>query len=135
MWLLIRVTLQLLFSRHELSSRQEPRIDVYKNFTLFYIGEILTTAQSHGISSDLISCISAKISRRRPKLADNANIDFAAHTWTSVQGVDLFLQERWSSIQKDNLRAHDFKSLGNMAATAYGRYHVTATGSWPLHSS
>ncbi|GAW18489.1 hypothetical protein ANO14919_079650 [Xylariales sp. No.14919] len=119
MWLLIRVTLQLLVSRHEPSSQREPRTDVYKNFMLFYIGEIQTRARSHGISSDLISCISAKISRRCLKLADNANIDVTAHGWASVQRADVFLQERWSSIQKDNLRVHDFKSLENVAVTAY----------------
>jgi hypothetical protein len=70
LWLLSRVTLQVVFSR------LTPCGTLYKEFMVFLMSYILQAAHAHDMPSDTLYCMIAKISRRLIKL--DRNVDY---TW------------------------------------------------------
>jgi hypothetical protein len=58
LWLLLRVTLQMVLSRCA------PGRTIYKEFMVFFMAQVLETAQIHDLPSDILYCMTAKISRR-----------------------------------------------------------------------
>ncbi|EQB50810.1 hypothetical protein CGLO_09731 [Colletotrichum gloeosporioides Cg-14] len=71
MWLLIRVTLQLLCRRASQSIR--PEVDLYKVFMAFFIGEVLHQSIEAGLDSDVLHYMTSKLARRLEKLGSTAN--------------------------------------------------------------
>lgn len=63
LWMLIRVTLQLYFSR-----TSSPNL--YNLFMVFYMSKILGAHKSPTLSSDMLLAMNAKIARRLLKLRD-----------------------------------------------------------------
>lgn len=100
MWLLIRVSMQLVISRSSGSQ------DLYKGIMVFIMSYILKSATSHKLAPDLIYTMTAKIDRRLQKLSgarppvlpqavmasiDNIlqqSFDFLAKSWKVRQLLD-----------------------------------------------
>lgn len=100
MWLLIRVSMQLVISRSSGSQ------DLYKGIMVFIMSYILKSATSHNFAPDLIYSMTAKIDRRLRKLSgaghpvlpkavtasiDNMlqqSFDFLAKSWKISQQLD-----------------------------------------------
>ncbi|KAI1323920.1 hypothetical protein F5Y16DRAFT_328019 [Xylariaceae sp. FL0255] len=115
LWLLIRVTLQLLLTRYDPAVQVNG--DTYKNFMLFYVATVLRKSCVPGLSSDLIFSVSAKASRRCLKLDTSVNIQVAKFAWAMLQQADAYLKDRWSKIRAENSRVHDFAKLKNIDAS------------------
>ncbi|KAI1411964.1 hypothetical protein F5Y13DRAFT_200276 [Hypoxylon sp. FL1857] len=112
LWLLIRVALQLQFSRSGTSSKCPDQI--YKTFMLFFMANILTQAHDFNLPSDLLSAMNAKISRRCQKI-----VEFVPHTIldfvrSTISTTNRTLQERWTGIQKEDHVSHDLKRLQSL---------------------
>lgn len=115
MWLLIRVSMQLVISRSSGSQ------DLYKGIMVFIMSYILKSATSHEFAPDLIYTMTAKIDRRLRKLSGVGNpvlpqavmasidnmlqqsFDFLAKTWEVCQQLDS------RDLQLSRLSALDFE--------------------------
>lgn len=95
LWLVIRVALQLLFSRF---NAEQPG-DLYKEFMIFGMAKILSKMHHYELHSDFFLAMSSKIRQRLLKTKTVSNA-----TQTFVRGVlgesDRILKLRWSRIQK-----------------------------------
>lgn len=97
LWLLIRVALQLQFSRSA-TQKKCPR-QAYKTFMLCIMAKILRRAYDLNFSSDLLSAMSSKLSRRCQKTAGNVPEPVMRLVELSLSETKAKLQERWSQIQ------------------------------------
>lgn len=115
MWLLIRVSTQLVISRSSGSQ------DLYRGIMVFIMSYILKSATSHEFAPDLIYTMTAKIDRRLRKLSGAGNpvlpqavmasidnilqqsFDFLAKTWDTCQQLDS------RDLQLSRLSALDFE--------------------------
>ena len=86
-WLLARVTLQLVFSR-----LADYHI-VYKHFMVFLMGEILSVAHSKHLSSDILHCMMAKISKRLLKLNGDLEYRWFRVVENHISSVKLFMDQ------------------------------------------
>ncbi|KAI1372209.1 hypothetical protein F4677DRAFT_273265 [Hypoxylon crocopeplum] len=116
LWLMVRVTLQLHFSRSDTSSNSQMK--TYKAYMLFFMTDILAQVQAHpqemGLSSALLSAMCAKVSRRHQKLTGvnpDAIVEFVERT---LQATNCTLQQRWSRIQGQNCLSGNLESLRNL---------------------
>ncbi|PPJ57158.1 hypothetical protein CBER1_08454 [Cercospora berteroae] len=110
MWLLIRVSLQLVLSRSPSGSR-----DLYKEVMVYIMSFVLWTTPS--LSSDLMFCMSAKVSRRVQKLRGvaptlpasvRASVDYVLRETTDE------LSARWTTIQNRDQRDLKLSSLAEL---------------------
>ncbi|RYC63348.1 hypothetical protein CHU98_g2852 [Xylaria longipes] len=108
LWLLIRVALQLFFSRQESDSTKQ---DGYKNYMLLFMGYILQQAQKYAISADIIWTIKAKVTRRRLKLGVRGYPDVLRFVDDTLSSAESALQTRWLRIQSDDAIRHNFDDL------------------------
>lgn len=110
MWLLIRVTLQLVFSRSATGSR-----DVYKEFMVVLMGNVLKLSQHRpsSISSDLCFAMNAKLARRLQK-APNLDKTIVASVQKIMQGANNALREQWLAIQKHESHTLDPLQLSSL---------------------
>ncbi|KAI1756223.1 hypothetical protein F4782DRAFT_526779 [Xylaria castorea] len=113
LWLLIRVTLQLFFSRQENEWVKE---HAYKNFILFLVAHILQKAGEHDISADLLWTIKAKLTRRRLKLGINGHPYVLQFVDDVLCGAAIDLQSQWSHIQSHDTVHHNFGILKHLPA-------------------
>ncbi|TDL21949.1 hypothetical protein BD410DRAFT_898545 [Rickenella mellea] len=97
LWLVIRVALQT-----SLSSAGDTS---YKSFMAFLMSDILRAAVPHGLDSDLLHCMGAKVARRLFKIGDAAPDFVVEHVSSAVEEIGKVLNERWQSIQKDHVEA------------------------------
>jgi hypothetical protein len=107
MWLLVRVSLQLAFSR--LSA--DPSESFYKPFMVFLMSRVLGLSLDLSLESNLIHVMRAKLEQRILKLGD-----IGPQSWlTEVQDVLLKaaarIESRWKSVISQSLRTPDFSSL------------------------
>ncbi|KAI0416066.1 hypothetical protein F5X98DRAFT_388453 [Xylaria grammica] len=113
LWLLIRVALQLFFSRRESDSAT---MDTYKNYMLFFMGYILQRAPEHNISTDLMWSIKAKVTRRRLKLGPCGYPAVLQSVDAVLAAAEANLESRWTHIQANNTIKHDFSDLKDLPA-------------------
>ncbi|KAG8166635.1 hypothetical protein KVR01_002324 [Diaporthe batatas] len=101
MWLLIRVSMQLVVMRSSAGSHA-----LYKEIMVFIMSRILKSANRHGLPPDLIHCMAAKIDRRLQKLSRagprvlhecimasihstlQQSLEYLSRTWNSCQRLD-----------------------------------------------
>ncbi|KAN0110108.1 hypothetical protein V8E51_006495 [Hyaloscypha variabilis] len=109
LWLLIRVALQLLFSR----SRERPSINLYKIFMAYFLGYVLDLSQQHSISADLIYAMNAKIVRRLLKLD---SVDEMSRTYIRniLRTAQERLETRWSNVMEEDCQSCDLLRLENL---------------------
>ena len=109
LWLLLRVSIQLLFSRTGTSESNS--LDLYKIFMLIFLTRILRTALQLDVSSDLLDIMRAKVTRRLQKLYPSSNgvgVDFVASV---IENTNQVLQLRWSEICDREGRICDLNTL------------------------
>ncbi|UZP32271.1 hypothetical protein NXS19_000087 [Fusarium pseudograminearum] len=99
LWLLIRVGLQLTMVR--LSSRGR---DIYKEFMVFLMAEVLAVATKHDAESDELYTMSAKICRRLCKLDYPSDEQWLTHVRRIVSETSQVLAHRWDYIRMENER-------------------------------
>ncbi|OBZ74845.1 hypothetical protein A0H81_05455 [Grifola frondosa] len=89
--------------------RQSGHDDDYKSFMVFLMAKILLQALNRDMSSDLLFCMRAKLSRRLYKLGTAAP-DFLARLVSEVtEKVEVRLTKRWTTVQE----AHERGSYWN----------------------
>ncbi|KAI0409107.1 hypothetical protein F4802DRAFT_615626 [Xylaria palmicola] len=113
LWLLVRVTLQLFFSRRQSESAE---VDTYKNYMLLLTAHILQQAQASRVSVDLVWTIKAKVTRRRLKLGVRGHPAIIRFVDNILSEAGADLQRRWSHIQDSDSITHDFADLKELPA-------------------
>jgi hypothetical protein len=96
LWLLIRVALQLVFSR--LASSPNASQDLYKMYMAFLLSYVLELAHAHSLPSEHFYAMNAKLARRLMKLGSPAAgscFDFIRLVMTNT---DSLIRARWSNI-------------------------------------
>lgn len=99
-WLLIRVSLQLLFTRAV--TRDDSHLCLYKTFMVFLMARVLDRALTIGLPSDMLLAMVSKMSRRLLKLQAQpapAAIDFVKEKMCLANKV---ISERWTRIQQQD---------------------------------
>ncbi|KAI1210197.1 uncharacterized protein F4807DRAFT_72953 [Annulohypoxylon truncatum] len=112
LWLLIRVALQLQFSRSATSYKCPGQ--AYKTFMLFFMTKILMRAHVCNLSSELLSAMNSKLSRRCQKVAGFAPENIVESVKSSLSATNQILQERWSEIQRQSHVSHNMEHLRDM---------------------
>jgi len=109
MWWLVRVTMQLIFSRS--AGGFKPQRDLYKKFMVFLMSRVLRLSHEYSLSADLTYAMNAKLVRRLLKLELSVDDPILKH----VQGVMLktskLLHTKWSTIIEQSLQHHDLPCL------------------------
>jgi hypothetical protein len=123
MWLLIKVTLQLLFSRSSKESEQ-----MYKKVMLFIHSHVTDLARMSGFPSDRLYAMSAKIVRRLHKLRASGvstayqSDELLAHADGVLERASVVISGRWREVVKRDSRSLDLDMLKNLDTT--GDTHV-----------
>ncbi|OTB10950.1 hypothetical protein K445DRAFT_236605 [Daldinia sp. EC12] len=111
LWLLIRVVLQLIFTRSAASS--SCRDHIYKAFMIYFMTYVLERVPED-VSSDLLAAMSAKISRRYKKIINPIPISMAEFVKSTLFSTNQALQDRWWQIQEENRAPSNLKSLRDL---------------------
>ncbi|KAI1770978.1 hypothetical protein F4818DRAFT_454894 [Hypoxylon cercidicola] len=112
LWLLVRVTLQLQFSRSEASS--DPPEQNYKMFMLFFMATLLVQSRAFNLSSDILSAMSAKVSRRQRKLTRSIPQPLLSFVESTLSTIHEVLQEKWATIQEQHSIPSKLEGLRNL---------------------
>ncbi|TWU70430.1 hypothetical protein ED733_000359 [Metarhizium rileyi] len=94
LWLLVRVALQIFFSRHTLSRNP------YKELMVFLMRHILEVAKPLELPSDILFCMAAKISGRLLKLDRSFPYPWLSSVEQTLSSVRCSLEKRWRSIMQ-----------------------------------
>ncbi|KAI0122018.1 hypothetical protein F4814DRAFT_445966 [Daldinia grandis] len=111
LWLLIRVVLQLLFTRSA-SSPKCPE-HVYKAFMIYFMAQILAQGRE-SLPSDLLASMSAKISRRYQKVVGPIHGSVVEFVNSTLSATDQILRDRWSQIQETNSVPKNLRGLQDL---------------------
>lgn len=116
LWLLIRVTLQLLFNRN--GSSIPHGVNMYKVFMILLLTRILELTEDHvaEFGCEMMHMVSAKIVRRLRKLKKTRSIDFCESLWVTrvedcLRRSHDIVASHWHQIQKSTTPKIDATSL------------------------
>ncbi|KAI1385560.1 uncharacterized protein F4822DRAFT_432413 [Hypoxylon trugodes] len=112
LWMFIRVTLQLEFSEAE--TRVGYSGQTYKVYMLFFMAYILGRANEIGPASEVLSAMSAKVSRRYQKLFGVVPRRIATFIDSILSVTSNILQKRWSRIMELDNPVKTFKALQSL---------------------
>ncbi|RYC61027.1 hypothetical protein CHU98_g5182 [Xylaria longipes] len=98
-WLVIRVALQLGFSRKPTPTTSDT---VYKEAMLFILSYTLTLATKQSLSSEVLYSMSAKLARRLLKIGPAVNDSVLLYVRKAMKSAHAKLYERWSIVQKQD---------------------------------
>ncbi|KAI0107369.1 hypothetical protein F4776DRAFT_675198 [Hypoxylon sp. NC0597] len=118
LWLLIRVALQLQFSRLEASSTCSDQ--TYKTYMLFFMTTILKRTQKEAqkqIMAPILLAMSSKVSCRYQKLAGNIRGIISEFVQSALSTTNQTLRNRWARIQRNHRISYDFECLRNLDFT------------------
>jgi hypothetical protein len=93
-WLLLRVTLQVVLSRCA------PERTIYKEFMVFFMSQVLETAQGHDLPSDILHCMMAKISRRLLKLDRALTYPWLQMVEGTLSSTRSCMANRWEEVMR-----------------------------------
>ncbi|KAJ5358297.1 hypothetical protein N7541_005455 [Penicillium brevicompactum] len=110
LWLLVRVTLQLLYRRLSDEARLD---DLYKQFMVFFMNFVVDKT-SVGLSSEAIYCMNAKIVRRLLKLNLSGEPAWFSPVRDILRRSCEQIQGRWTEIRRKNSRSIDTSSLSTL---------------------
>lgn len=113
LWLLIRVVLQLSFSRSRDTLKSQADHDLYKEFMIHHMSNILSRSLQYDYHSDIFLAMSAKLHRRLAKLEsieDSVRRD--AHR--TLRHTNSLLEKRWALIQNEGSPNPPLDSLNNL---------------------
>ncbi|KAI0468184.1 hypothetical protein F4859DRAFT_517375 [Xylaria cf. heliscus] len=113
LWLLIRVALQLFFSRQESEWVKE---HAYKNYMLFFMAYMLEQTGTYKMSADLIWTAKAKVTRRRLKLEIGGYPAVCQYVDKVLSSTAAKIEEQWTGIQSDDEICHNFEDLKDLTA-------------------
>ncbi|KAL7928418.1 hypothetical protein V8C35DRAFT_332985 [Trichoderma chlorosporum] len=94
-WLLLRVTLQLIFER-----LHSDRL-LYKEYMIFLMTHALNMALKRSFRSDLLYCMLKKIGRRLKKLGDDIEMSWVNNLRFTIKQTMDCLQKRWNRISRE----------------------------------
>ncbi|RSL76551.1 hypothetical protein CEP52_017780, partial [Fusarium oligoseptatum] len=106
LWLLIRAGLQLTMARF--SSRGH---DMYKEFMVFLMAEVLNISTKHGAGSEELHTMSTKICRRLCKLNHPPEGKWLTHVREILSKTSQSLATRWDQICMESERSLDLKAV------------------------
>ena len=123
LWLLIRVALQLIFTRAEVTA--ESQANLYKPFMAFVMARILNSATQpqSAVPSRLLYVMNAKLARRLLKLDSSDDIPGLEFVQKVMSDTHEAIDRAWSSTMKKN--TPDFDVLRHLEHTDFGQ-NVTA---------
>lgn len=110
-WLVVRVALQLGFSRKPTSMTSDK---VYKEAMLFILSYILTLATEQSLSSEVLSSMSAKLARRLLKIGPALDNKVLLYVRKAMKSAHVKLSERWSIVQKQDVPVIAAKELSDL---------------------
>lgn len=112
LWLLVRVTMQLVFARSsDLSSSQG---DLYKISMLFFMADVLERSLEVSIDSDLLYAMNAKVVRRLLKFDSTVNGPALNFIENALQKANTVLDTRWSKITKQETLVAELSRLEHL---------------------
>ncbi|RDW72793.1 hypothetical protein BP6252_06700 [Coleophoma cylindrospora] len=108
MWLLLRVAMQLTFSR--LSA--DPLKSLYKPFMIFLMSCIQKLALTYSsIESDFIYAMNAKLSQRLLKVRDSREEPWFSSVRNTMIGAQCHINSRWESVMAKSCPILDLSAL------------------------
>lgn len=109
LWLLIRVSLQLVMSRQ---TRQIPRFfGLYKYFMVFFMSHFLDWASESGLSSEHLQAMSSKIGRRLLKLNLPSTAPWIPFVRHALEKTGHIIDGRWQKAIAHSGYKHDMSLL------------------------
>jgi len=112
LWLLVRVSMQLVFSRS--TAKSTFKGDLYKTFMVFFLSRLLDLADYHPVSCDLRLAMKAKLERRLVKLCPSMEEPVFEFVNKSIQNTHSKLTTKWSTIRDQFATHYDFLCLRNL---------------------
>ncbi|KIW67539.1 hypothetical protein PV04_06783 [Phialophora macrospora] len=97
-WMLLRVAMQLTFSR--LAGSRNPPTDYYKTFMVFLLGKVLRLARQHEMHCDLLYAMNAKLGRRLLKLNSSAPSAGIAIVQIAMRETAEYIRGRWKKFMQ-----------------------------------
>ncbi|KAI1822778.1 hypothetical protein F4861DRAFT_371113 [Xylaria intraflava] len=113
-WLLIRVALQLAFTRN--ATLAKPDV-TYKEAMLFILSHVVVLATKHSVSSDVLFSMNAKLARRLIKMELAANNRVLIYVQKIMKNVHDNISKRWLTVQKRDDRTIDLSKLSELDFT------------------
>ncbi|KAF2969305.1 hypothetical protein GQX73_g4245 [Xylaria multiplex] len=110
-WLVVRVALQLNFSRKPTPMTPDT---LYKEAILFILSYTLTVATQQSLSSEALYSMSAKIARRLLKIGPAVDVRVLRHVQDAMKSAHAKLSERWSIVQKQDAPAIDVTKFSDL---------------------
>ncbi|KAK8131570.1 hypothetical protein PG984_008008 [Apiospora sp. TS-2023a] len=112
-WLLIRVSLQLTWSRNSETPNCSP---LFKGFIAFFIASCVAQAQKLEVTDQLLYCMLAKLDRRCQKLSHLPYFENNKPDWldycSDVQTAAIkYLEQRWTDVQLSEERLLPLEEL------------------------
>ncbi|KAF2477189.1 uncharacterized protein BDR25DRAFT_371170 [Lindgomyces ingoldianus] len=107
-WLLARVALQTFFSR------LAPTKNLYKEFMAFLLADILKKAAVHGLPSDTLYCMMAKISRRLLKLDQEVSYPWLLSVDRVLSRTRCTIEKRWEEVMRQSGSSLELQSLSTL---------------------
>ena len=116
-WLLIRVSLQLIWCRNSGAINNSP---LFKGFIAVFIGSCVARAQQLGVPDQLMYCMLAKLDRRCQKLSQLPYFENIKPRWldycSNVQSASIqSLEQRWKDIQQSDKRHLPLEELKTLS--------------------
>lgn len=111
-WMLLRVAMQLLFSR--LAGPGSPSADYYKNFMLFLKGNVLRMSLQYRIHCDLLYAMNAKLIRRLLKLEPSDPKAGLGVVQEIMRTTAEHIRARWKGVMQKASPHHDLSILGSL---------------------
>lgn len=113
LWLLVRVTMQLLFHRSD-SADGSIGVQGYKLFILHLLATVLDKALSQGTPLDLAHCMSAKISRRMLKLESDDGHPGISFVKAVLEKTRVYMSQKWLAVQDRNAKNLNLARLSRL---------------------
>ncbi|RDB23567.1 hypothetical protein Hypma_009273 [Hypsizygus marmoreus] len=102
LWLVLRVALQTTLQGFTLP--EGSHCDAYKAFMVFVMGNIMCLPECTKLSTDLLHCMQAKVSRRLHKLREEIPQVVVGGVTLAVRKIMTILADRWSIEQSAQAR-------------------------------
>ncbi|RMZ83548.1 hypothetical protein DV738_g1146, partial [Chaetothyriales sp. CBS 135597] len=112
LWILLRVAIQLIFSR--LAGSENPSASYYKTFMLVLMGKVLQLSLQHEIPCDLLYVMNAKLGRRLLKLDSSSAGGGIAFVQCVMSRTAKIIQERWDGVMQRTSTHHDLSILESL---------------------
>ncbi|KAK8044597.1 hypothetical protein PG993_004621 [Apiospora rasikravindrae] len=116
-WLLVRVSLQLLWSRNSEAPNTCP---LFKGFIAYFVASCVNLAKESGVTDELLYCMLAKLDRRCQKLSQLPYFENNKPGWldycSDAQSAAIqYLEQRWTDRQLSDERLLPLEELESLS--------------------